>query len=1245
MYRPRFLILAISLVLLALATMALGAAGVPEDPPIVGDWVIEGQKEFEKKTGFVEGNLVLLPFSKLEISDSVLTINVSLNVNNDATLIIRNSTIMFNCSYEKPNQFDVFDRGIVTIMDNDGNSSTTDDASHITSVNDIPFNASMFENATFTMRNSIISKCGRPFADPFLEEGFVVRSKDSTIEGVTIRDGHYGLVLDRAERINIMNTTVENCFVGIYMTGTRESTITHTTVRNCTDYGIEYRGFHANDVLDSLDLYGNGKADLNILYCSGFNNEVVNVTCGPGDALGISLEEAKDIVFRENRVTGCDVGMKVVGGEIDAFDQLIEDCAQGMVVRGGAKVQFTDLSLTDTTIEVAGDSETNITSLREMTWENAVANLTCDLAVPNGAKVFIESSLLNFEPNTAGPTGLWCERGGTLSVANSTVDSPVAHSLICHLASGSRSVFFNSDFQHLGSTTGGSTRLGMYVGGTGTIEESTISMSLVGMVIGKSQTNIINLTIEDCITGIYSDGDLGQGGIAIRGLVLRDCDVAIRAVNEGSVSVINGRFDLMAEGFNITTSSVYIKDSWVSAPGTGMSTATLRSTATLDIVNSTTSRVFDIGPTENAVNIYWYLNLTLLYLSDGSPLSEATVTVRETSGLVSHRDEVAGADGTLLEMELRERAYIPDLIVTTPHTITVTKDHRTDSFQLTVEDSMDHVFYMDNYPPVLLVQAPEDGSLHNVSTVTFEGEAWDAVITATDGLDRMRYRVDSGNWTPIDLPVLTEWSFDAVLEDGFHVVEIEVYDRIGNYNRSTISLEVDTKAPTLVVLSPDDGIVINVTQVLVSGVADLDTTVTIGGVQVELDGEGRFNMTLELDEGETIIVVVATDGQGNQAVVTRRVTVDTEEPVVDIDQEDLRTNQLTFTLTGTKKANATLYINGFLPGFFGSTTFETVVDLPVEGLNDVDIWSEDMAGNNWSTTILIGRDTTPPVLVVGQLPEFTNKATVTVQGSVDDPDSIVTINGEVVNLSGLTFAKVMPLVEGVNTFTVTAEDDMGNAAEPVVQTVTLNTEPPTLVLVTPKVIETLELKYKLEGETDPNLPVSVHVILGAYERTYNIKAGTGGSFELDVDLPQVGNHTITVTVTNEAGNQASEQLFFVRNRQDPGKPPGPPETPWLEDNWAYVILLAAVIASAAIWMLTLSASRRRKQEMAARQAARAAEKAEREEWEDEGSEEEPEEGPEEEEAEGPSEEREPDAEGPDEDEGWEESPADGEEKD
>ncbi|MCJ2540854.1 MAG: hypothetical protein LN414_06265, partial [Candidatus Thermoplasmatota archaeon] len=494
------------------------------------------------------------------------------------------------------------------------------------------------------------------------------------------------------------------------------------------------------------------------------------------------------------------------------------------------------------------------------------------------------------------------------------------------------------------------------------------------------------------------------------------------------------------------------------------------------------------------------------------------------------------------------------------------------------------------------------------------------------------YRVADGPWSLIELPVLTGWTFDTVLDDGFHVLEIQVMDRIGNMNSTFVSVEVDTEAPSLTIISPEDGIYINETEMLVDGKTDPNATVTVNDVIVEVDTMGLFSMTLTLAEGLNVIVIVATNVHDITATKTRNVTVDTQEPEVILDQEDFLINQVTFEISGSKEPNATIYVNGYLTEFFDSDRFNTVVDIPEEGLNTVDIWSEDMAGNNWSTTVIVVRDTTPPDLVVGQLPEYTNKATVTVQGSTDDIDDIVTVNGEDVTLTDLTFAHIVTLTEGPNTITIEAEDDLGNAAEPIIHVVTLSTTHPSLVIITKEMIETEEDEYDLEGETDPGLPVSVHVIFGGYSKIYNLNAGDDGSFFLSVALPQIGNHSVTITVTNEAGNRAIEEVFFVRNRQDVVIPPPPEEPPWIEENWAYVILAAAILASIGIWMMTLSAGKRRREQLRMERDARPARTAEKTEAE----------GDRDEETEDAAEDGEGPAGEPAEGDQWEESPDDDE---
>ncbi len=1253
MHLPKFWILVFAALLVFITGLALEAAAVPFNPPVDGDWIPAGTTDFTDRTGYCEGNIIVPSHSVFTIENSVITVNVSVIVQPHGSIILKNATIEFDCSMAYDNRFDVLDNAACTILDGDDDTSTTDDMSVVTSTNDIPFNFTIVENATFEMKNSMVSKCGRPFSDPFLDEGLAIRTDDWMIMDSIIKDGYYGLIIDSCENGRVENTTIEGCYIGLYMVGTRDTMVINTKVNNNTGIGVQVRGFHGNMVLDSLTMEGNVDANLQMQFISGFNIEVVNCDIGPLGAVGMDLEDVKDITFRQNRVTGCTIGVRISDGDLDMALQEVSDCAQGVLVADGAAVRFLDLDLTDTTITVDPGTETNISMDQSMTWTRVTGDLSCDLAALTGMTINIESSVLEFRSSTSGPTGLWVTLGGTLNVANSTVGSPSTHDLVCHIGSGGRTRLVNSDFSHLGASTSVVHRMGMFVAGSGTIEEVTLNGSLVGLVLGGAQTNIVNLTVRDCLTGIMADGDLGRSGVVIRGLDLEGCDVAIRAINDGSVSVQDGRFSLSGEGFNITHSTVIIKDSRISDPGTGHNTAVLRTTSQLDLVNCVSSRDFDIGPTENTVSIYWYLNLTMRYLSDGSPLSDARVTAREASGAIDIRDKQGGADGKIEKLELRELMYIPAMTVTTPHTITVTKGALKDSFTLTMDGSKDHVFYMDNYPPVLLVNSPEDGSLHNVSTVTFEGEAWDAVVTETEGLATMRYRVDDGEWMAIGLPVANVWSFDAELEDGFHVVEIQVHDRIGNLNSTTRTVEVDTVPPLLTILSPDDGILINVISLLVRGHTETGNTVTVDGTAVTVDENGFFNITVDLSEGRNLITIVATDAKGATITVTREVTVDTVVPQVTLDQDDFATNQVTFLLSGDKKANATIYVNGFLAEYFTSSRFETVIALETEGLNAVDIWSEDLAGNNWSTSIIIIRDTTPPDLVVGSLPLFTNQATITVQGSTDDPDAIITVNGQEVTLAGLAFAHVVTLSEGDNTITVEAVDQLGNAAEPNVQVVTLSTVPPSLTITTPRKIETLEDEHELEGETDPGLPVSVRVVLGAYTKVYNVVSEDDGTFTIMVALPQVGNHSVTVTVTNEAGNQASEEVFFVRNRQDVKPPPKPSEPSWLDENWSYLILVAAIIGAMAIWMFTLSANKRRRASMERERAARrasaeaASQEPEGEDWEDgpedegtdepedgdeEGPEDGDEEGPEDGDEEGPEE----DEEGPEEDE-WAET--------
>ncbi len=74
--------------------------------------------------------------------------------------------------------------------------------------------------------------------------------------------------------------------------------------------------------------------------------------------------------------------------------------------------------------------------------------------------------------------------------------------------------------------------------------------------------------------------------------------------------------------------------------------------------------------------------------------------------------------------------------------------------------------------------------------------------------------------------------------------------------------------------------------------------------------------------------------------------------------------------------------------------------------------------------------------------------TITVTGTVDDPQAVVTVNGTAATVSGGNFSASVTLTEGNNTITATATDPAGNSASASV-TVSLDTVPPVITISFP----------------------------------------------------------------------------------------------------------------------------------------------------------------------------------------------------
>ncbi len=75
----------------------------------------------------------------------------------------------------------------------------------------------------------------------------------------------------------------------------------------------------------------------------------------------------------------------------------------------------------------------------------------------------------------------------------------------------------------------------------------------------------------------------------------------------------------------------------------------------------------------------------------------------------------------------------------------------------------------------------------------------------------------------------------------------------------------DTTPLPLEVTEPQDESVVYTTQVVVKGTTNVDAVVTVNGVVADVDADGKFSVTVTLEEGPNLIEVFASDFQYREA--------------------------------------------------------------------------------------------------------------------------------------------------------------------------------------------------------------------------------------------------------------------------------------------------------------------------------------------------------------------------------------------
>jgi hypothetical protein len=399
---------------------------------------------------------------------------------------------------------------------------------------------------------------------------------------------------------------------------------------------------------------------------------------------------------------------------------------------------------------------------------------------------------------------------------------------------------------------------------------------------------------------------------------------------------------------------------------------------------------------------------------------------------------------------------------------------------------------VDSLVPTVSIVAPVDGALFTSLTVAltanFAGSDSAEVLSATAAL---------GDAAAFDLTIVEGTaSSDLVVDaDGIYEVTVTVSDAAGNTAAASATFTVDTTPVGLVALSPQDG----------DTLSDSDVTNTAAGLTVSP------SVTLSAVNGAT---EVCASSNGATAVCAST-------------------------------------------GLNGAFTLPAVLVQP--GANTIAYTATDAAGNITSLEISFDVAVSLPRITIVTPTDgtATRVPTVTISATSDLPAGTTATlfknDTEVANIpaaagGALSFAGVS-LATGANSFRIEATDARGTGVSaPVVVTYDVTapsvafvrpTNGATLSLATPDTSGDAGFQYDVALQVTDNDAVedAVSIEVSCTGGTVQNRTGTtesGGTIVFaGFTLPNVGSCTLRATVTDAAGNTATEEITIGVDRVAP----------------------------------------------------------------------------------------------------------------
>ncbi len=389
----------------------------------------------------------------------------------------------------------------------------------------------------------------------------------------------------------------------------------------------------------------------------------------------------------------------------------------------------------------------------------------------------------------------------------------------------------------------------------------------------------------------------------------------------------------------------------------------------------------------------------------------------------------------------------------------------------------------------------------------------------------------------LDGTVITGSSLDN-LADGPHTITVGVTDAAGNKGTATVNFTIDTVAPAVginPVTTPTNQASQTLTGTREAGAAinaNVNTSAAIGIITYPSDTTWSVAVS-NLAEGSNTINITATDSAGNKGTAPVTITLDTLAPAVSIASpiagiSNQKSQPLTYTVSD---GNVVVTLDGSIINVSSGQMLDNLGD----GTHTITVQATDAAGNKGSASVSFSVDTVAPAVAINPVTSPTNQTGQAITGTREALAVITATVNTSATLGPVTYPTdttwsiaVSNLAEGNNTIAVTATDAAGNKGSSSA-TITLDT-------VAPKV----SISSPVAGISNQKSQQLIYTVSdGTVVVTLDGTVITGSNLDNLADGP----HTVTVGVTDAAGNKGIATVNFTIDTVAPAVGINPVTTP------------------------------------------------------------------------------------------------------